>query len=58
MAGDLGEAMMQALKLDRVDFVKLILENGFIMEKFLSVSELQKLYNTVSMKVKLYNSLL
>jgi hypothetical protein len=58
VAGDLGEAMMQALKLDRVDFVKLILENGFIMEKFLSVSELQKLYNTVSMKVKLYNSLL
>lgn len=48
MAGALEDAMMQALKLDRVDFVKLLLENGIIMRKFLSVPHLEDLYNTVS----------
>ena len=43
MAGALEEAMMQALKLDRVDFVKLLLENGIIMRKFLSIPRLEEL---------------
>ncbi|XP_023715703.1 transient receptor potential cation channel trpm isoform X3 [Cryptotermes secundus] len=44
--GALEEAMMQALKLDRVDFVKLLLKNGVSMQKFLSVPRLEELYNT------------
>jgi hypothetical protein len=48
VAGALEEAMMQALKLDSVDFVKLLLENGIIMRKFLSIPRLEELYNAVS----------
>jgi len=40
--------MMQALEHDRIDFVKLLLENGVSMKKFLSISRLEELYNTVS----------
>jgi hypothetical protein len=58
VAGALEEAMVQALKLDRVDFVKLLLENGIIMRKFLSIPRLEELYNTVSQKVKLKKFLL
>jgi hypothetical protein len=48
MAGTLEAAMMQALKLDRVDFVKLLLENGVNMRKFLTIPRLEELYNAVS----------
>jgi hypothetical protein len=48
VAGALDEAMMQALKLGRVDFVKLLLENGVSMRKFLSIPRLEELYNAVS----------
>lgn len=46
--GALEESMMQALEHDRIDFVKLLLENGVSMTKFLSISRLEELYNTVS----------
>ncbi|XP_027836600.2 transient receptor potential cation channel trpm [Aphis gossypii] len=44
--GALEESMMQALEHDRIDFVKLLLENGVSMKKFLSISRLEELYNT------------
>jgi len=44
--GALDEAMMQALEHDRIDFVKLLLENGVHMKKFLSIPRLEELYNT------------
>jgi hypothetical protein len=50
VAGALEETMMQALKLDSVDFVKLLLANGIIMRKFLSIPRLEELYNAVSKK--------
>lgn len=44
--GALEQAMMQALQHDRIDFVKLLLENGVSMRKFLSIPRLEELYNT------------
>ncbi|XP_041632700.1 transient receptor potential cation channel trpm isoform X3 [Drosophila kikkawai] len=44
--GALDEAMMQALEHDRIDFVKLLLENGVSMKKFLTIPRLEELYNT------------
>lgn len=44
--GSLDEAMMQALEHDRIDFVKLLLENGVSMKKFLTIPRLEELYNT------------
>jgi transient receptor potential cation channel subfamily M protein 3 len=46
LPGALEEAMMQALKLDGVGFVKLLLENGVNMKKFLSIPHLEELCNT------------
>lgn len=40
--------MMQALEHDRIDFVKLLLENGVSMKKFLTIPRLEELYNTKS----------
>ncbi|VDK52174.1 unnamed protein product [Anisakis simplex] len=42
----LNNAMMEALINDRVDFVRLLIENGVSMHKFLTVSRLEELYNT------------
>lgn len=53
--GALEESMMQALEHDRIDFVKLLLENGVSMKKFLSISRLEELYNTVSYIVTFTN---
>lgn len=39
--------MMDALVLDRVDFVKLLIENGVNMNHFLTIPRLEELYNTV-----------
>lgn len=47
--GALDEAMMQALEHDRIDFVKLLLENGVSMRKFLTIPRLEELYNTVKL---------
>ncbi|XP_035824942.1 transient receptor potential cation channel subfamily M member 1 isoform X2 [Aplysia californica] len=44
--GALEVAMMDALINDRVDFVKLLLENGVSMHTFLSIPRLEDLYNT------------
>ena len=40
--------MMDALVNDRVDFVKLLLENGVSMHKWLNLNRLEELYNKVS----------
>lgn len=40
--------MMDALVLDRVDFVKLLIENGVNIHHFLTIPRLEELYNTVS----------
>lgn len=40
--------MMDALVNDRVDFVKLLLENGVSMQKWLTIPRLEELYNIVS----------
>ncbi|XP_053573533.1 transient receptor potential cation channel subfamily M member 1 [Bombina bombina] len=42
----LEQAMMDALVLDRVDFVKLLIENGVNMQRFLTIPRLEELYNT------------
>lgn len=39
--------MLDALIMDRVDFVKLLIENGVSMHRFLTISRLEELYNTV-----------
>uniref|UniRef100_A0A8D3DEM9 Transient receptor potential cation channel subfamily M member 3 n=1 Tax=Scophthalmus maximus TaxID=52904 RepID=A0A8D3DEM9_SCOMX len=44
--GSLEQAMLDALVLDRVDFVKLLIENGVSMHRFLTLSRLEELYNT------------
>ena len=46
--GALDQAMMDALVNDRVDFVKLLLENGVGMQKWLTIPRLEELYNIVS----------
>ncbi|XP_072167495.1 transient receptor potential cation channel subfamily M member 3-like [Diadema setosum] len=43
----LEEAMYIALKMDRVGFVKLLLERGLYMQKFLTRERLVSLYNTL-----------
>jgi hypothetical protein len=40
--------MYNAIINDRVDFVKLFIENGFQVKKFLTYRRLIKLYNDVS----------
>ena len=40
--------MLDALRLDRIDFVKLFLAHGFSMRDFLTVPRLRELYNSVS----------
>uniref|UniRef100_A0A3B4ZAJ9 Transient receptor potential cation channel, subfamily M, member 1b n=4 Tax=Seriola TaxID=8160 RepID=A0A3B4ZAJ9_SERLL len=42
----LEQAMMDALVLDRVDFVRLLLENGVNIHHFLTIPRLEELYNT------------
>uniref|UniRef100_A0A1I7X7E1 LSDAT_euk domain-containing protein n=1 Tax=Heterorhabditis bacteriophora TaxID=37862 RepID=A0A1I7X7E1_HETBA len=43
---DLHNAMMEALCYNRTDFVKLLLENGVSMHRFLTYGRLEHLYNT------------
>uniref|UniRef100_A0A4W5LAJ9 Transient receptor potential cation channel, subfamily M, member 6 n=1 Tax=Hucho hucho TaxID=62062 RepID=A0A4W5LAJ9_9TELE len=42
----LEQAMLDALVMDRVGFVKLLIDNGMTMNRFLTVSRLEELYNT------------
>uniref|UniRef100_A0A7M4EFC9 non-specific serine/threonine protein kinase n=1 Tax=Crocodylus porosus TaxID=8502 RepID=A0A7M4EFC9_CROPO len=44
--GSLEQAMLDALVMDRVDFVKLLIEHGVNMHRFLTISRLEELYNT------------
>ena len=44
--GALEDAMMEALAKNRVDFVKLLLEAGVQMTKFLTIQRLEELYNS------------
>ncbi|NXY83447.1 TRPM6 protein, partial [Alcedo cyanopectus] len=46
VVGALEQAMLDALLMDRVDFVKLLIEHGVNMHRFLTVSRLEELYNT------------
>uniref|UniRef100_A0AAF5I2G4 TRPM SLOG domain-containing protein n=1 Tax=Strongyloides stercoralis TaxID=6248 RepID=A0AAF5I2G4_STRER len=43
---DLHNIMIEALIYDRVDFVRLLLENGVDMQKFLTIGRLEELYNS------------
>uniref|UniRef100_A0A8C5KNX4 non-specific serine/threonine protein kinase n=1 Tax=Jaculus jaculus TaxID=51337 RepID=A0A8C5KNX4_JACJA len=42
----LEQAMLDALVMDRVDFVKLLIENGVSLHRFLTIPRLEELYNT------------
>ncbi|XP_055470153.1 transient receptor potential cation channel subfamily M member 6 [Psammomys obesus] len=44
--GVLEQAMLDALVMDRVDFVKLLIENGVNLHHFLTIPRLEDLYNT------------
>uniref|UniRef100_A0A8C1D2J2 non-specific serine/threonine protein kinase n=1 Tax=Cyprinus carpio carpio TaxID=630221 RepID=A0A8C1D2J2_CYPCA len=44
-AGSLEQTMLDALLMDRVSFVKLLIENGMSMNRFLTISRLEQLYN-------------
>uniref|UniRef100_A0A8C1R2J1 Transient receptor potential cation channel, subfamily M, member 3 n=1 Tax=Cyprinus carpio TaxID=7962 RepID=A0A8C1R2J1_CYPCA len=46
IVGSLEQSMLDALVFDRVDFVKLLIENGVSMHRFLTLSRLEELYNT------------
>ncbi|XP_048043490.1 transient receptor potential cation channel subfamily M member 6 isoform X2 [Megalobrama amblycephala] len=43
--GSLEQTMLDALVMDRVSFVKLLIENGMTMNHFLTISRLEQLYN-------------
>ncbi|XP_039270713.2 transient receptor potential cation channel subfamily M member 1-like isoform X2 [Styela clava] len=49
----LEHAMMDALIQDRMDFVKLLMENGVSMHKFLTIPRLEELYNIKQIPVHL-----
>ncbi|CAF5106620.1 unnamed protein product, partial [Rotaria sp. Silwood1] len=42
----LEDIMMTALITDKVEFCRLLLENGIYMQKFLTIHRLEELYNT------------
>ncbi|CAL8243217.1 unnamed protein product [Lota lota] len=46
LVGSLEQAMLDALVMDRVDFVKLLIENGVSLHRFLTIQRLEELYNT------------
>ncbi|CAB1338910.1 unnamed protein product [Coregonus sp. 'balchen'] len=57
-AGDLEEVMMDALVNDKPDFVRLFVDNGVCLGKFLTYGRLQELYCSVSEKSLLHLLLL
>ncbi|XP_054582963.1 transient receptor potential cation channel subfamily M member 6 [Eptesicus fuscus] len=44
--GSLEQAMLDALVMDRVDFVRLLIEYGVNLHRFLTIPRLEELYNT------------
>jgi len=53
--GSLDQAMMDALVHDRVEFVKVLIENGVLPMKWLTIERLEELYNKVTQIVLLYS---
>ena len=47
-AEELNEVMSSALLGNRVDFIKLIMENGLSLKDFLTIKRMLQLYNNVS----------
>ncbi|XP_054906514.1 transient receptor potential cation channel subfamily M member 6 isoform X4 [Poeciliopsis prolifica] len=45
--GSLEQAMLDSLVMDRVSFVKLLIDNGMTMSRFLTVDRLEELYNSL-----------
>uniref|UniRef100_A0A3Q3XCR1 non-specific serine/threonine protein kinase n=1 Tax=Mola mola TaxID=94237 RepID=A0A3Q3XCR1_MOLML len=43
--GSLEQALLDSLVMDRVSFVKLLIDNGMTMSRFLTVDRLEELYN-------------
>ena len=43
--GSLHDIMMQALLMERLQFIELLVMNGFVMRKFLTVERMRQLYN-------------
>ena len=41
------QALLDSLVMDRVSFVKLLIDNGMTMSRFLTVDRLEELYNMV-----------
>ena len=41
----LDDIMLQALLMERREFIELLVMNGFVMKNFLTVEKLAKLYN-------------
>ncbi|XP_070543442.1 transient receptor potential cation channel subfamily M member 3-like isoform X2 [Ptychodera flava] len=52
--GALEQAMMDALVFDRVEFVRLLMDNGVNIQKFLTFSRLEDLYNAVGPTSRLH----
>ncbi len=48
IAGSLNDIMTTALIEDKVNFVRLLLQNGVTMEEYLTVGRLRDLYNMVN----------
>uniref|UniRef100_A0A6Q2X4G9 non-specific serine/threonine protein kinase n=1 Tax=Esox lucius TaxID=8010 RepID=A0A6Q2X4G9_ESOLU len=48
LVGSLEQAMLDALVMDRVDFVKLLIENGVSMHRFLTITRLEELTHTLT----------
>ncbi|XP_069111704.1 transient receptor potential cation channel subfamily M member 3-like [Argopecten irradians] len=44
--GTLEQSMMEALMTDRVDAVRVLIDNGFNIQTFLTIARLEELYNT------------
>ena len=40
-----GDIMIQAILMERIGFIELLLMNGFVMKNFLTVEKLAHLYN-------------
>uniref|UniRef100_A0A4W6FJW8 non-specific serine/threonine protein kinase n=1 Tax=Lates calcarifer TaxID=8187 RepID=A0A4W6FJW8_LATCA len=55
LVSSLEQAMLDALVMDRVDFVKLLIENGVSMHRFLTISRLEELYNTSFQSLSLFS---
>uniref|UniRef100_A0A671NU51 non-specific serine/threonine protein kinase n=1 Tax=Sinocyclocheilus anshuiensis TaxID=1608454 RepID=A0A671NU51_9TELE len=51
--GSLEQTMLDALVMDRVSFVKLLIENGMTMRRFLTISRLEQLYNICNLETRL-----